>query len=52
LIFDVFDATAKQQIRTGDATKTMNPSSNPQKNQQNMQKAVNKLLKNFPPPPK
>jgi len=52
LIFDVFDATAKQQIWTGDATKTLNPSSNPQKNQQNLQKAVNRLLKNFPPPAK
>jgi hypothetical protein len=50
MIVDVFDSTAKQQIWTGEATKTLNPSSNPQKNQQNMQKAVNKLLKNFPPP--
>jgi hypothetical protein len=52
LVFDAFDAAAKQQIWTGDATKTVNPSSNPQKNQQNLQKAVTKLLKNFPPPAK
>jgi hypothetical protein len=52
LVFDVFDATAKQQIWTGEATKTVNPSSNPQKNQQSLQKAVGKLLKNFPPPAK
>jgi hypothetical protein len=52
LVFDVFDAAAKQQIWTGQATKTMNPSSNPQKNQQNLQKSIGKLLKNFPPPAK
>lgn len=51
LVFDAFDAAAKQQIWTGHATKTMNPSSDPKKNQQNLQKSVNKLLKNFPPPP-
>lgn len=50
LVFDAFDPTAKQQIWTGHATKTMNPSNDPRKNQQNMQKSVNKLLKNFPPP--
>lgn len=52
LVFDVFDESAKQQIWTGQATKTMNPSSNPQKNQQNLQKGITKLLKNFPPPAK
>ncbi len=52
LVFDVYDPTAKQQIWTGHATKTMNPSSNPKKNQENMQKSINKLLKNFPPPAK
>jgi hypothetical protein len=50
LVFDVFDTAAKQQLWTGQATKTMSPSDNPEKNQKNMQKAVNKLLKNFPPP--
>jgi hypothetical protein len=52
LVFDVFDAGAKQQIWTGEATKTINRSSDPQKNQQSLQKAVTKLLKNFPPPAK
>lgn len=52
LVVDVFDATAKQQIWTGQATKTMDPSSDPQKNQRNLQKGVTKLLKNFPPPVK
>jgi hypothetical protein len=40
LVFDVFDASAKQQIWTGRATKTISPSDNPQKNQQNLQKGV------------
>ena len=52
LVFDVFDAAAKQQVWTGDATKTMNPSGDPQKNQKTLEKGVNKLLKNFPPPAK
>jgi hypothetical protein len=41
-----------QDVKYSEATKTMNPSNNPQENQQNLQKAVNKLLKNFPPPAK
>jgi Domain of unknown function (DUF4136) len=49
LVFDMFDAAAKQQIWTGEATKTMNPSDNPQKNQEHLQKSVAKLLKNYPP---
>ena len=52
LVFDIFDASAKQQVWTGQATKTLSPSSNPQKNQQNLQKAIGKLLKNYPPPAK
>jgi hypothetical protein len=49
LVVDVFDAAAKQQIWTGEATKTLSPSKDPQKNQQDLQKGVAKLLKNFPP---
>jgi len=52
LVFDAFDANAKQQIWTGEATRTLDPSSNPEKNQKNLQKGVDKLLKNFPPPEK
>ena len=50
LVFDVFDASAKQQIWTGEATKTISPGGDPQKNQKNLEKAMAKLLKNFPPP--
>ena len=49
LIFDAYDPVAKQQIWTGDATKTVDPSSNPEKNQKNLQKSIAKLLKHFPP---
>jgi Domain of unknown function (DUF4136) len=51
LVVDVYDPAAKQLIWRGEATKTLNPSSNPEKNQRNLDKAVAKLLKNFPPPP-
>ena len=52
LVFDVFDASAKQQIWTGDATKTIDPSGDPRKNQKKLEQSVSKLLKNFPPPAK
>ena len=49
LIFDVYDPVAKQQIWTGDATKTLDPSSDPKKNEERLQKSVKKLLKHYPP---
>lgn len=51
LALDVYDASNKNLLWTGDATKTMSPSKDPQKNMANLQKAVNKLLANYPPPP-
>lgn len=51
LVVDVYDPSTKQLIWRGQATKTLNPSKDPAKNQQNLNKAVAKLLKNFPPPP-
>ena len=36
-------------VWTGHATKTLNPSKDPEKNQKNMDKAMAKLLKDFPP---
>jgi len=52
LVLDIYDAAAKKLIWRGDATKTLNPSKDPQKNQQRLQKAMAKLLKNYPPPVK
>jgi len=51
LVVDFYDASSKQQLWRGDATKTLDPSGNQQKNMKNLQKGINKLLKNFPPPP-
>ena len=49
LVLDLYDVAAKQQVWRGDATKTLNPSKDPLKNQKNLQKAMAKLLKNYPP---
>jgi hypothetical protein len=52
LVVDMYDTATKKQVWRGDATKTLNPSKDPQKNQKNLEKAVAKLLKNYPPPVK
>jgi hypothetical protein len=52
LAVDVYDPAAKQLIWTGTATKSLDPSGNQEKNQKNLNKAMAKLMKNFPPPQK
>src|SRR5271154_4704984 len=52
LVLDMYDPTSKQLVWTGTATKTLDPSSNQEKNQKNLDKAMAKLLKNYPPPQK
>lgn len=52
LALDFYNPAAKQLVWRGTATKTMEPSKDPQKNQERLNKAVAKLLKNFPPKPK
>jgi hypothetical protein len=49
LVLDMYDPTSKQLVWTGQATKTLNPSQNQEKNQKNLDKAMEKLLKNYPP---
>jgi hypothetical protein len=49
LVVDIYDPAAKKLVWTGRATKALNPGSNPEKNLKNLDKAVAKLLKNFPP---
>jgi len=49
LVMDVYDPAAKQLIWTGRATKPLDISGNPEKNQKNLDNAMAKLLKNFPP---
>jgi len=39
----------KRLVWRGTATKTLEPSKDPQKNQEKLNKAVAKLLKDFPP---
>jgi hypothetical protein len=49
LVLDMYDPTSKQLVWTGTATKTLDPSSSQEKNQKNLDKAMAKLLKNYPP---
>jgi len=50
LALDFYDPATKMLVWRGTATKTIDPSGNPNKNQERLQKAMAKLLKNFPPP--
>lgn len=52
LVVTMYDAAAKKPVWRGDATKTLDRSKDPKKNQEKLQKAVAKLLKNYPPPVK
>lgn len=49
LVLDMYDPATKQLVWTGKATKTLDPSSNQEKNQKNLNKAMAKLLKDYPP---
>lgn len=49
LVLDMYDPATKQLVWTGSATKTLDPSSNQEKNQKSLDKAMQKLLKNYPP---
>jgi hypothetical protein len=49
LVLDMYDPAAKQLVWTGKATKTLDPSSSQEKNQKNLDKAMAKLLKDYPP---
>jgi hypothetical protein len=49
LVLDMYDPTTKQLVWTGRATKTLDASANQEKKQKNLDKAMQKLLKNYPP---
>jgi Domain of unknown function (DUF4136) len=49
LVLDMYDPVTKQLVWTGQATKTIDPGSNPEKNMRNVNNAMTKLLKNYPP---
>jgi hypothetical protein len=48
---DMYDRAAKQLVWRGRASKTIDPNAKPEKRQKNLAKAMNKLLKKYPPPP-
>jgi hypothetical protein len=49
LVLDFYDSASKTLVWRGRATKTLNPSKDPEKNQKRLQKAVDKLLASYPP---
>jgi hypothetical protein len=49
LLVDLYDPAKKQLIWRGDATKTIDVKKDPDKNYKNLQKAMAKLFKNYPP---
>jgi hypothetical protein len=51
LLVDLYDPARKQLISRGDASKTIDLKKDPDKNYKNLQKAMAKLLKNYPPQP-
>ncbi len=49
LVLDMYDPTTKELVWTGSATKAINTSGDQKKIQKNLDKAMRKLLKNYPP---
>ena len=49
LVLDMYDPATKQPVWSGSATKTLSPGSDEKKTQKNLDKAMRKLLKNYPP---
>ncbi len=52
LNLDMYDIATKRQIWRGEATKTLDPPKDPAKLQSRIDKAMKKMLKNYPPPVK
>jgi uncharacterized protein DUF4136 len=52
LALDMYDSKNKDLVWRGVASKTINPKAKPEKQEKNINKAVAKLLKNYPPPVK
>ena len=48
---DIYDAAAKNQIWKGQASKTLGSGKDPAKVNKNLNKAMEKLFKKYPPPP-
>jgi len=52
LDLDMYEVPKHNLIWRGTVSKTIDPKAKPDKQQKNIQKAVAKLLKNYPPPQK
>jgi Domain of unknown function (DUF4136) len=52
LIVDLVDASQKQLVWRGTATKTLDPGASPEKKQESLQKALDEMFEKFPPPKK
>ena len=52
LDLDMYSSTGKDLVWRATASKTLDPKAKPDKQQKNLTKAVEKLLKNYPPPKK
>jgi hypothetical protein len=48
---DMYDVGTKKQVWRGAATKTLGSGKDPKKVEKNLNKAMAKLLKKYPPPP-
>jgi Domain of unknown function (DUF4136) len=51
LALDMYAASPKKLVWRGVASKTIDPKAKPEKQEKNLNKAVAKVLKNYPPPP-
>jgi Domain of unknown function (DUF4136) len=49
---DIYDVTSKKQVWRGDASKTLGSGKDPRKVEKNLNKAMAKLFKKYPPPAK
>jgi len=49
LALDMYSSSAKQLVWRGNASKTLDTKAKPEKQQKNLEKAMAKLLKNYPP---
>jgi hypothetical protein len=49
LVLSIYDPARKQLVWRGSVTNTLNPGKDPDKNYRNLEKAIAKLLKNYPP---
>jgi hypothetical protein len=52
LALDMYASSPKALVWRGNASKTLDQKAKPEKQQQNLEKAVAKMLKNYPPPVK